>query len=157
MDHWNPCVWKRRPWWGGAQAQDLHDLWRLFAGMGLRPGTCTARGVSSPGTPTGLPGPEQMGDPTLKGMWACIDVWPYHCTRRPGWQAGRSATVVAHALYITVQWCLTSVVSWSSSANLSGGEGPPLPPTVVLSLGPFPKPLFSSPGDTQLRLKCPGL
>lgn len=41
----------------GAQAWDLYSqrgLWQEW--------------VSSPGIPTGLPGPEQMGDPTLKGM-----------------------------------------------------------------------------------------
>ena len=50
-------------------------------------------------------------------------------------------------------WCLGAPPSTSLVEK-------PLPyhhPTVVLSLGPLPKPPFSPQGSTQLRLKCPGL
>ena len=153
----------RWPWWGGAQAQDLHGPWRLFVGMGFRPGTCTARGDSD------RSGSQALGSQqTCQGLsrwetppWrACEPVWVWAPITAQGGQGGRQEGVPQwwpHALYTTVQWCLTSLVSWSSSANLPGGEGPPLPPTVVLSLGLLPKPLFSPPGETQLRLKCPGL
>ena len=42
---------------------DYTQAWDLYSQRGL-----WQEWVSSPGIPTGLPGPEQMGDPTLKGM-----------------------------------------------------------------------------------------
>ena len=66
------------------------QAWDLYSQRGL-----WQEWVSSPGTPAGLLGPEQMGDPIWRGVWAYIGVCSYCCTRRPGWQTGRSATMVA--------------------------------------------------------------
>ena len=123
-------------------------------------------GGAQPGTPAGLPGPEQTGRLCLRGQGAChtspsqgcwAGVCSHHRPRKLGWRARKGSAVVAPPFM-----CHSTVVPWSQCGPRPCPHQHPRPsPTAVPSLDPLPESHSAAPSPPPYhethRLGCEGL